>query len=817
MAESTNVGAISLKLEVDSGGVAAQIKSASSGAAKYMEKFNASVERQKNRIAALESEYERLNQKIVAYTRKNFGKESGGEDKAFHRMAEQADRAMAKIEAAQKELELRQKEAAEKAAREAQRAQEKTAEAARKSAAAQQGAAEKASQAQEKAAVRAVKSAQQAAAKAKSSMGGLLGFAAKGFSRLGKIISGAFKAVFISSALYGAFRSLGELLGNAAQQSNAFSSALARLKSNLAAAFQPIISTALPMLTSLIDKLAQAAAAAAGFLSQLFGKTFAQSKQAAAAVKSTAAAVQKTAGQTASFDEHVVISKEEGLGNTGDADASTAGDLAAAQAGETFADKLLTALDRAKQKLAELSQYFMERLGGGEAFSTLQESWSRFVGDMQTTAANLGYIGGVIGGAIAESFQKNLPSIEAGISGFVQTAANLTGIAMETAGGLARGISGGVASFVSEREEEIRGFIERTVANFSAGFENLGQGFAAISGSVLGAVRAFWEENSLYAETFFSSFANAVYSVVQPVTDFLSGVWLDLTEALRQLAEDPGIENFFAAINDLLAAAQPLWEALCYAINQEFNKAAGILNVVLGGIRIALETIAQVIKNVFLMHLDALTTGLKGLAELLKGNVSGAFKVMQDNACKSLDNLKARWRDTWEGIVRTASDMINRVVESVSSAVNRIKDALGSIGSKISGAVGSAKSWVTGRIESAGLIRSPETPQMASGGVLTQPTLAMVGEYAGATGNPEIVAPQSIMAETFLGSIMPLISMLEDKLDVIAQLLEILTQANDGGGSGGTSGDALAQLARILAPYLKGEGDRTGGILFDRR
>lgn len=32
-------------------------------------------------------------------------------------------------------------------------------------------------------------------------------------------------------------------------------------------------------------------------------------------------------------------------------------------------------------------------------------------------------------------------------------------------------------------------------------------------------------------------------------------------------------------------------------------------------------------------------------------------------------------------------------------------------------------------------------PMLAEGGVATGPTLAMVGEYAGASGNPEVIAP----------------------------------------------------------------------------
>lgn len=39
-------------------------------------------------------------------------------------------------------------------------------------------------------------------------------------------------------------------------------------------------------------------------------------------------------------------------------------------------------------------------------------------------------------------------------------------------------------------------------------------------------------------------------------------------------------------------------------------------------------------------------------------------------------------------------------------------------------------------------------PRLAKGGVLTQPTTVLAGEYAGARSNPEIVTPQNIMYDT---------------------------------------------------------------------
>ena len=45
-------------------------------------------------------------------------------------------------------------------------------------------------------------------------------------------------------------------------------------------------------------------------------------------------------------------------------------------------------------------------------------------------------------------------------------------------------------------------------------------------------------------------------------------------------------------------------------------------------------------------------------------------------------------------------------------------------------------------------INVPQIPKLATGNVATEETLAIFGEYAGASTNPEITAPQNIIYET---------------------------------------------------------------------
>ena len=74
-----------------------------------------------------------------------------------------------------------------------------------------------------------------------------------------------------------------------------------------------------------------------------------------------------------------------------------------------------------------------------------------------------------------------------------------------------------------------------------------------------------------------------------------------------------------------------------------------------------------------------------------------------------------------------------------------------------------------------GTISVPQIPMLAKGGVITSPTIAMMGEYAGAKTNPEIVTPQSILRETISSSNDELINAL---LSATGRIIKAINDSN---------------------------------------
>ena len=84
-------------------------------------------------------------------------------------------------------------------------------------------------------------------------------------------IGGLIKRVFFFSLITRALRGFREFLGKTLAANDEFSDALARLKGALLTAFAPIWNYVIPALTALINFLAKAVEAIAGFISTIFG------------------------------------------------------------------------------------------------------------------------------------------------------------------------------------------------------------------------------------------------------------------------------------------------------------------------------------------------------------------------------------------------------------------------------------------------------------------------------------------------------------------------------------------------------------------
>ena len=99
-------------------------------------------------------------------------------------------------------------------------------------------------------------------------------------------------------------------------------------------------------------------------------------------------------------------------------------------------------------------------------------------------------------------------------------------------------------------------------------------------------------------------------------------------------------------------------------------------------------------------------------------------------------------------------------------------------------------------------VSAPQIPLLASGGVIRQPTLAMMGEYAGAGSDPEIAAPQSAIGEAVAAAN-------GDVVDAVLTAAQQIIDAIRENGGGVVLSDAV--IGRAVRRYNSRQAVITGG------
>ena len=199
---------------------------------------------------------------------------------------------------------------------------------------------------------------------------------------------------------------------------------------------------------------------------------------------------------------------------------------------------------------------------------------------------------------------------------------------------------------------------------------------------------------------------------------------------------------------------------------------------------------------------------LKGISEITMGGLPGLknglgdvwegakklFPVLQDVEDKA-KNIWAKFKEkvetklgvkipTWNDIKTAVGNLWKNVKDKIVSLkvslpnwksdlkakwdklMNKFKPKTVNFSLKFSAAVNDLKAWINGHViakingafNKVPILKNHQIPYLARGGVLTAPTAAVLGEYAGARQNPEIAAPQSLLMETITAANSDLVS-----------------------------------------------------------
>lgn len=249
--------------------------------------------------------------------------------------------------------------------------------------------------------------------------------------------------------------------------------------------------------------------------------------------------------------------------------------------------------------------------------------------------------------------------------------------------------------------------------------------------AVTAALVYLWNTNEDFRKWIEDFYNNCIKPVVDGVVEALEGLWNDHIKPLWESDLKPCLDKVWEVI-------KTLWDKIAKLIG-------GIMVVVSPVISAVIAAVGQVLQSII--------TVIGGIMDVLRGILTFISGVFSGNWKQAWEGIKLVFKGIWDAMVGIVKAPINIIIGLINGMLSGIVAGVNLAIRAINKLNITVPNWVPGIGGkhfgfSIGQISAPRIPYLADGGVITSPTMAMVGEYAGAKQNPEIVTPQSLLEET---------------------------------------------------------------------
>lgn len=283
--------------------------------------------------------------------------------------------------------------------------------------------------------------------------------------------------------------------------------------------------------------------------------------------------------------------------------------------------------------------------------------------------------------------------------------------------------------------------LESTVKSVGAGFSQLwtiisAHPFALIAVAIATVTALFvhlWNNNEEFRKSIQDLWNNNLKPTIDKIINVLKELWNEHLKPLVDRIKELWDNSLKPSLSDLWDTVKDVWDKLSVVLGEIIKVVGVVISTVLGVLVGGVEMIASVIGGIA----DVLTGIIDFLTGIFTGDWEKAWTGIKEIVLGILDSISG----VFEGF-------IDGLIEGITNLGNAINDLFGKDKKKKKNTYTFNTNSKINLKNQAKNIGIPQMRTFANGGVLNSPTIGLMGEYAGASNNPEIVTPQSLMRET---------------------------------------------------------------------
>lgn len=550
----------------------------------------------------------------------------------------------------------------------------------------------------------------------------------KTFGRLKEMILSAFVFSVVSSWFY----EVKDTISGYLKLNTKLQNGLSQLKGTLLTAFQPILEIIIPALEKLVALLVKVASAFASFTARLTGTTVAANKKNAEAMynqakayDATAESAEKAKKATMGFDELNIVSDNTKTETA--EDTSTIFDVQESK----FGDKILKVFKKIKKTATDIGKAFLKGFKLDRLVEQFKDVWDKIKAGGEEAISQLNL------GRLKESFKTLFESI----GEFFST---IFGGLTNTLGNLIADIVGSktvqsLLAFIPSAIEIISAALGVLTTVLNAIFEILGKMLEVLKpilsivdqiiSNIISSIDSWWQSDG---EALMGSIIKLINNIKNDILWLFDNCLKPIYEWIAAECKELWDKHLYPLWQKILSVIQPLIE-LIQVLQQ--NVLSPFVKWIAGNfynsIKNTLQVIWAVIKPVVNYLIDTVSNiidALKGLIKFLTGVFSGDWKKAWQGVKDVFSAIWNQMKNICKSMVNVIIGIVNGMLRAIIAPVNTMIRALNMISVKI-------PDWkIFGDLagKSFGFnfseISAPQISYLAKGGIINQPTLAMIGE-----------------------------------------------------------------------------------------
>lgn len=242
---------------------------------------------------------------------------------------------------------------------------------------------------------------------------------------------------------------------------------------------------------------------------------------------------------------------------------------------------------------------------------------------------------------------------------------------------------------------------------------------------------------------------SSIKSIVSSAVDFIEGIWHGL-EAVTSAVWDAIKTVILTVWNTIKSIVTGKVEEVKSVVTSAWSAIQAVTSAVWGTIRAVVQTAWDVIRSVTTSALGGIKSVMSGAWSAIQGALSAAWGAIKSTVGSAWSAIQTVVTAGTSAVVGAVTALPGRALSALAGLVSGFArigaEAIHALVSAIEAGVGSAASAVSGLVSSiagdvpvvGGLLK-----KLASGGIVTSPTLAVIGE-----AGPEAVIPLSQLGGT---------------------------------------------------------------------